>query len=173
MVMHNHTKFGHILGSGDSSVVRVLDLWSKGLGFESREEQWDNFLLLGQLSVLTLISVSVPPLCYHSSMWKDPVILPKVQVAGYSILNTHTPYLCGFEWSDTVNWCMVGLHRTCAQTATFHVAPAMQQLECNQYTTSVDINNTRYKKLHSFRITCDVCSESAWGQRTVLYKNYE
>ena len=23
-------------------------------------------------------------------------------------LNTHTPYLCGFELSDTVNWCVVG-----------------------------------------------------------------
>ena len=22
-------------------------------------------------------------------------------------LNTHTPYLCGFEWNDTVNWFMV------------------------------------------------------------------
>ena len=26
-------------------------------------------------------------------------------VGGRLQLNTHTPYLCGFEWSDTVNWC--------------------------------------------------------------------
>ena len=37
-----------------------------------------------QVSVLTLISVSIPPPCYRSSMYKIPVILPKVQVAGYS-----------------------------------------------------------------------------------------
>ena len=30
------------------------------------------------------ISVSVPPPCYRSSTQKTPVILPKVQVAGYS-----------------------------------------------------------------------------------------
>ena len=30
-------------------------------------ERRENFLLQGRLSVLTLISVSVPPPCYHSS----------------------------------------------------------------------------------------------------------
>ena len=52
---------------GDSSVVRVPDLWLKGRGFESLLERRENFLLQGRLSVLTLISVSVPPPCYHSS----------------------------------------------------------------------------------------------------------
>ena len=28
--------------------------------------------------------VSVPPLCYHSGMYRTLVILPKVQVAGYT-----------------------------------------------------------------------------------------
>ena len=51
-------------GGGDSSVVRAPDSWLKGRGFESLLE---NFLLQGRLSVLTLISVSVPPPCYHSS----------------------------------------------------------------------------------------------------------
>ena len=55
------------MGSGDSSVVRAPDSWSKGRGFESLLERWENFLLHGQLSVLTLISVSVPPPCYRSS----------------------------------------------------------------------------------------------------------
>ena len=54
-------------GSGDSSVVRAPDSWSKGRGFESLLERRENFLLRGQLSVLTLISVSVPPPCYRSS----------------------------------------------------------------------------------------------------------
>ena len=42
------------------------------------------FFLQGQHSVLTLISVSLPPPCYRSSTKMIPVVLPKVQVAGYS-----------------------------------------------------------------------------------------
>ena len=53
-------------GGGDSSVVRAPDSWLKGRGFESLLERRENFLLQGRLSVLTLISVSVPPPCYHS-----------------------------------------------------------------------------------------------------------
>ena len=55
------------LGGGDSSVVRAPDSWLKGRGFESLLERRENFLLQGRLSVLTLISVSVPPPCYRSS----------------------------------------------------------------------------------------------------------
>ena len=51
----------------DSSVVRAPDSWLKGRGFESLQECRESFLLRGQLSVLTLISVSVPPPCYRSS----------------------------------------------------------------------------------------------------------
>ena len=52
---------------GDSSVVRAPDSWLKGRGFESLLERRESFLLQGRLSVLTLISVPVPPPCYHSS----------------------------------------------------------------------------------------------------------
>ena len=55
------------MGSGDSLVVRAPDLWSKGRGFESLLGRRENFLFQGQLSMLTLISVSVPPPCYRSS----------------------------------------------------------------------------------------------------------
>ena len=54
-------------GGGDGSVVRAPDSWLKGRGFESLLERRENFLLQGRLSVLTLISVSVPPPCYRSS----------------------------------------------------------------------------------------------------------
>ena len=50
-----------LTGSGGSSVVRAPDSWSKGRGFESLLGRRENFLLQGQLSVLTLISVPVPP----------------------------------------------------------------------------------------------------------------
>ena len=36
-------------------------------GIENVREQRENFLLQGQPSVLTLISVSIPPPCYRSS----------------------------------------------------------------------------------------------------------
>ena len=55
------------MGSGDSSVVRAPDSWLKGHRFESLLERQENFLLRGRLFVLTLILVSIPPLCYHSS----------------------------------------------------------------------------------------------------------
>ena len=57
----------HWLRGRDSSVVRASDSWLKGRGFKSPLERWENCLLQGQLSVLTLISVSVPAPCYHSS----------------------------------------------------------------------------------------------------------
>ena len=40
---------------------------SEGRWFESRQEGRENCLIQGQLSVLTLVSVSVPPPCYRSS----------------------------------------------------------------------------------------------------------
>ena len=44
----------HILGSMDSSVVRVPDSWIKGCRFKSLPKRRETFLLQGQLSVLTL-----------------------------------------------------------------------------------------------------------------------
>ena len=82
--LHKHLSSLICLKFQDSSVVRVLDLWSKGRGFKSLQEWRENFLLWGQISVLTLILVSVPPPCYRSSTKKTLVSLPKVEVAGYS-----------------------------------------------------------------------------------------
>ena len=149
---------------------------------ESRQERRDNFLLQGQLSVLTLISVSVPPPCYRSSTWKITVGLRKVQVAGAGgrlQLKTHTPYLCGFKWSDTVTWCMVewwtqNLRRSGSiSRGTSHATTT----ERYQYTTSVDINNTRYKRIQSLiqnhkPMQCAqwVCSRA---ENSAIYKSHE
>ena len=81
------------LGAG---VAQRLDLWLKGRRFESQQERRENFLLQGQLPVLSLVSVSVPS-CYRSSTWKIPVILPKVQVAGYSWTRMHPTYVALHE----------------------------------------------------------------------------
>ena len=67
-----------------------------------------------------------------------------------------------------------GVHRTCAETAAFHVA--MQQPQsAYQYTTSVDINNTRYKRIQSLiqNHMRHVRIESAQEQRIALFKSYE
>ena len=71
--------------------------WSKGLRYESLQEWWDNCLLQGQLSVLTLVSVSIPHPSYRSGTPQLPVILPKVQVVDYSQTHMHATYICGFE----------------------------------------------------------------------------
>ena len=56
-----------ITNAGNSSVVRAPVSGSKGRGFESRPVPREYFLLQGQLFVLALISVSVPPQCYCRS----------------------------------------------------------------------------------------------------------
>jgi len=107
------TESCHVLvRGGDSSVVKAPDSWLKGRGFESLLEWRENFLLQGRLSVLTLISVSIPPLCYRSSTKKIPVILPKVQVTAKHAY-TLCMWLC-MKWHGA--W-LYGVHRTCAEMA--------------------------------------------------------
>ena len=50
-------------------------------------------------------------------------------------LNTHTPYVCGFAWSDMVHGCMV-YTELAPRRQQFHMAPAMPALK---NTTSVYI----------------------------------
>ena len=57
---------GHKWWSREAHWYGALDSWSKGCGFESVPEQQEDFLCQGQLSVLILTSVSVPPQCYCS-----------------------------------------------------------------------------------------------------------
>ena len=56
-----------------------------------------------------LLSVSVPPLCYCSNMRKIPVVLPEVQVAGYSYTPNHPTYVALQE----VTWHGVWLYGVC------------------------------------------------------------
>ena len=91
-------------------------------------------------------------------------------MAGYGKTHIHPLYVASNSaWLNSV-------HRICAETAAFHVAPAMQQPQsAYQYTTSVDINNTRYKRIQSliYNHMRHVRIESAREQRIALYKNYE
>ena len=90
-------------GGGDSSVVRAPDSWLKGRGFESLLERRENFLLQGRLSVLTLISVSVPPRRVTTVARKKSRHSAK-SAGGRLQLNTHTPYVCGFYWTVLRHW---------------------------------------------------------------------
>ena len=111
----------------DSSVVRASDSWSKGPGFKFRHERRDNFLLQGQLFVLTLISVSAPPPCYRIARKRSRSFCQKSR---WQVTAKHAYILSMWLWKEwhckLVHGWMVYTEpapRTCA----FHVAPAMQQ----------------------------------------------
>ena len=57
---------------------------------------------------------------------KDPGHSAK-SAGGRLQLNTHTPYVCGFAWSDMEHGCMVYTGHAPRQLQ-FHVAPAMPAL---------------------------------------------
>ena len=79
-----HSNQQDIPGSRDSLLVRAPDSRSKGCEFESRQEQPENFLLQSQLCVLTLIRCPFHPRVTAVARKRLQVILPKVQVAGYT-----------------------------------------------------------------------------------------
>ena len=73
---------------GASSVGRVPDSKSKSCDQFTAEAAGDLCVCVSRVNFLTNFaepySVSIPPLCYCSGMEKTPVILPEVQVAGYT-----------------------------------------------------------------------------------------
>ena len=68
---------------------------------------------------------------------KNPCLSAK-SVSGRLQLDTHTPYLCGFEWSDTVNWCMV---KWCTQNLRW---------DGSSFTWHQPCNNQRALSAHHF-----------------------
>ena len=65
------------VGKGNGLVIKRLRVW---IPAEAAEDFSSPELTLCADSYL----VSIPPLCYCSGTWKTLVILPKVQVAGYT-----------------------------------------------------------------------------------------
>ena len=156
-------------------MVRALDSWFEGSRFESPQNQQENFHLQGQLSVLTHFSL------FHRLV---AAVVRKVsrsfcqKCSGRLQLNTHVPYLCGFEWNDTKlsHGCVVYTELALRQQQ-FHMAPAIQQPNSAVSTPLQWILSSMLSKgcSHSFRITCDMStvsvSESVWEQRTAPYKS--
>ena len=87
----------------DSSVARAPDLWLKGHGFKSLQERRENFPLQGQLSVLTLISVSVPPHVTAVSRKRSSSFCQKCRWQVTAKTCIHVTYVALHE----VTWCMV------------------------------------------------------------------
>ena len=117
-VKHSHVRYG-----GDSSVVRAPDSWLKVRGFEFLLEWRENFLLQGRLSVLTLISVSVPPPCYHSKRSRSFCQKCRWQVTDKHAYTLRV-WLC-MQWHGA--W-LYGVHGLAPRRLQFHVAPAMPTL---------------------------------------------
>ena len=105
--------------SGDISVVRAPNSWSKGTGFESRQ----NFLLQGQLSVLAIVSVSAVARKRSRSF---------CQKRGWQITAKHTGtplrILLKMKWlCKLVHGCALYIELTPRRKQQFYVAPAMQK----------------------------------------------
>ena len=137
-------------GSGDSSVVRVPDLWSKSRGLES----WQDHFFPPGSTFCALISVSVPP--------KIPVILLKVQVAATA---KHTCTLHIITGLHEMMWhgCMANTEHAKMAAVSRGASPVTIK---NAVRTLLGwIVKMCYKKQQSlFRITCDkTCSASAQG----------
>ena len=118
--------------SGDSSVVRAPDSWSKGPGFDCGvfAGAAGDCLLQGQLFLLTRISVSVLPPCYRSSTQTEILVILSAKSAGGRLqVNWHTactlPMSLGMKWQcKLVHSCMV-YTEFAPRRQEFHVAPAM------------------------------------------------
>ena len=133
----------YIPRGGDSTVVRAPDSWLKSRGFKSLQERRENFLLQGRLSVLALISVSVPPRVTAVARKRSRSFC---QTCGWQVTAKHVytlrMWLC-MKWHGA--W-LYGVHRICAEMAAVSCGTDQPCQRCN-YTTSVDIQKTRYKKL--------------------------
>ena len=98
--------------SGDSSVVRAPDSWLKGHGFESLQERQGNFLLHGQISVLTRY-----PFHPRFTTVARKRFWSFCQRCRWQVTAKHAytlrMWLC-VKWHGA--W-LYGVHRTCAETA--------------------------------------------------------
>ena len=146
---------------GDSSVVRAPDSWSNPCrsGRIKKKKCRVNFLcwLLFRYPFHPRITAVAR---------KDPGHSAK-SAGGRLQLNTHTPYVCGFAWSDTVHGCMVYTERA-----------EMAAVSCGTSHASAVSTSFRWifkkraikKAIHSCRSTYER-SESGRERRIALYKS--
>ena len=111
------------------------------------QQESENVLLQVQLSVLTLISVSVPPPCYCSSIKRSQSFCQKCR---WKVTAKHAcsllTWLC-MKWHGA--WLYCG-HRTCWDGSS---SMCHQPCQCCMHTTLVDIQKHAIKASHSSTIT--------------------
>ena len=114
----------------DSSVVRAPDLWLKGRGFKSQQEQWENFLLQGRLSVLLFRYLFHPHVTAVAC--KRPWSF--CQKCRWQVTAKHSYTLCLWLCMKWHGAWLYGVHRTCAEMAavsfgTSHVSAVSTPLQ--------------------------------------------
>ena len=141
----------------------------KGRGFESLQERRERFLLQCRLSVLTLISVSVPPRATAVARKRSRSFCQKCRWQVTAKYACTLPIIMALH---EVTWCMVVW---CTQNLRRDGCSFMWHQPCQRckYTTSVDINNTRCIQSLIQNHMRHVRTESAREQRIALYKSYE
>ena len=113
-IYNNYYYWWWLNWGGDSSVVRTPDLWLKGHRFKSLQEQRENFLLQGQLSVLTLFQYPFHPCVTAVAHKRSQSFCQKCrwQIAAKHAY-TLRMWLC-MKWHGA--W-LYAVHRTCAEMA--------------------------------------------------------
>ena len=95
----------HQLWNRDISVVTALDSWLKGFRFKTLQEQQKNFLFLGQLLCWLLFWYPLHPCVTAVACNRSWSFFQK---CSWQVTAKHPcTYRCGFEWSNTVNWCKI------------------------------------------------------------------
>ena len=125
--------------SRDSSVVWAPDSWLKGCRFESLQERRESFLFHGQLSVLTLISVSSSTLVTAVACKRSQSFCQKCR---WQVTAKHT---CTLRMSLCMKWqgaWLYGVHRSRWDGSSFMWHEPCQSCK---YTTSVDIQKRAIK----------------------------
>ena len=138
-------------GELDSSVVRVLDSWWNGHGFKSRQ----NFLLQGQLSMLTPISVPILPPCLPVTRTKFQSFSKKCkwQVTTKYTCSLHM-WLC-MEWHDMVHNCMMYTERANMAAVLSGTSHVRTKQHC-KHTTFGGYSKLAVKRCSlTFRVTSD------------------
>ena len=84
--------------------------------------RWIVLLLLLECAIISQMHQigQVDDLClykYSSCTWNFPVILPEMQVAGYSWTHMHPNYVALHEVTPWTGVWLYSVHRTCAETA--------------------------------------------------------
>jgi len=150
------------MGSRDISVVMAPDSWWKGQVKIPAGAAAGEFSSPGSTFCAdSYFGIHYTPVLLQQHV-KDPGHSAK-SAGGRLQLNTHTPLVCGFTWSDTVHGCMVYTERAemaADSCGTSHASAVSTPLRW--------IFKTRYKKLFTH---VESHGSAVSLRRTALYKS--